>query len=388
MSADSTTTPPVSYPHNTAPAASTTTAGRPRSDYRAVPRTRALRAGPRRWSRPALILGGLGVTLFVVAVLAVAVGEEYISPTAVAGMALQWLPIHPARAWSDVDLTIITQVRLPRILTAIMVGGALAVAGTAFQALFRNPLADPGIVGTSAGASVGAVIALMVPVQIAWLGFSFVSVAAFAGALCTMLLVYGLARVGGRLPGTTLLLAGFAVSATLNAVAAVLETLSDRLREMYVWLLGSLDFNTGQQLLTAAPLLALGVCGLLLLAGDLNVLLLGDEQSQYLGLNVTQRRLLILVLGSLLTSVAVALAGLIAFVGLLVPHITRLLFGANHRLLLPAAMLMGAIFLLLVDMVARLLLAPQELPIGLITALLGGPWFIVLLRRKKGEYAW
>jgi iron complex transport system permease protein len=351
-----------------------------------MPQTRAAHTDPPN-HRAALVLGGLGVTLVVVALLAMAVGEEPIPPTAIVGMALQWLPIHPARTWSDVDLTIVTMVRLPRILTAIMVGGALAVAGTAFQALFRNPLADPGIVGTAAGASMGAIIALLVPVQIAWLGFSFVSLAAFAGAVGTMVVVYALARVGGRLPSTTLLLAGFAVSATLSAAGAILETVSDRLHEMLVWLLGSLAQTTSPQLLVAAPLLTLGVCGLLILARDLNVLVLGDEQAQYLGLNVAQRRLLILVLGSLLTSVAVALAGLIAFVGLLVPHVTRLLFGPNHQLLVPAALLMGAIFLMLVDIVARLLLAPQELPVGLVTALLGGPWFIVLLRRKKEAYA-
>jgi len=352
----------------------------------AAPRVRAGRVGARRWGRSALVLGGLSVALAVVALLAVLVGPEYVSPANVIGMALQWLPAHPARRWSELDLTIITQVRLPRVFTAIMVGGALAAAGTAFQALFRNPLADPGIVGTSAGASMGAVLALALPVQIVWLGYSLVSLAAFAGAFGTMLLVYALARVGGRLPSTTLLLAGFAVSAAFNALSALIETLSDRLREMYVWLLGDLANNSGVPLLLAAPLILIGVVGLLALAGDLNVLLLGDEQAHYLGLRVTQRRLLILVFGSLLTSVAVALGGLIAFVGLLVPHITRLLFGANHRLLLPASLLLGAIFLLVVDMAARMLLQPQELPVGVITALIGAPWFLVLLRRKRGEY--
>jgi iron complex transport system permease protein len=352
----------------------------------AAPRTAAAGTRLRRLGRPALVLGGLGLALLATAILAIGLGEEYVPPREVLGIALQWLPVHPARTWSDVDLTIITLVRLPRILTAMLVGGSLAVAGAAFQALFRNPLADPGIVGTSAGASMGAVLALTLPVQVVWLGFSFVSVAAFACALGTMLLVYGLARVGGRLPSTTLLLAGFAVSATFNAIAALIEALSDRLREMYTWLLGSLANATIDQLAVACPLLALGTGGLILLSRDLNVLLLGDEQAHYLGLHVTQRRLLILALGSLLTGVAVALSGLIAFVGLLVPHIARLLFGANHRLLLPASLLLGAIFLLLVDTVARLVLAPQELPIGLITALIGAPWFLVLLRRKKGEY--
>ena len=340
-----------------------------------------------RWSRPALVLGGLSLVLLVVSALSINLGPEYISPRAVLGMALQGLPMHPARTWSDTDLTIITLIRLPRLLTAIVVGGALAVAGAAFQALFRNPLADPGIVGTSAGASLGAIVALSLPIQVAWLGFSLVSLAAFAGAIGAMLLVYSLARVGNRLPSTTLLLAGFAVSAALNAFAALVEALSDQLRQMYIWLLGSLDQDTTGQLLASAPLLAVGVVGLVALAGDLNVLLLGDEQSHYLGLNVSRRRLLILVLGSLLTSVAVALAGLIAFVGLLVPHLARLLFGTNHRLLLPASFLLGAIFLVVVDAIARMALAPQELPVGLISALIGAPWFLVLLRRKNGEYS-
>jgi iron complex transport system permease protein len=343
-------------------------------------------ARPRAARRPFLILGGLALTLLVVSIVSLNLGPEYIPPGAAAGMALQWLPIHPTRDWSDVDLTIITLVRLPRLFTAILVGAALATAGTAFQALFRNPLADPGIVGTSAGASMGAILALALPVQIAWLGFSLVSVAAFAGALGAMFLVYSLARVGNRLPSTTLLLAGFAVSAAMNAAAALIEALSDQLRQMYIWLLGNLDQNTTQQLVASLPLLAIGIIGLFVLAGDLNVLLLGDEQAHYLGMHVARRRLLILILGSLLTSISVALAGLIAFIGLLVPHIARMLFGANHRLLLPASMLLGAIFLTVADILARMVLAPQELPVGLVTALVGAPWFLVLLRRKKGEY--
>ena len=341
-----------------------------------------------RWrpGRTFAVLGGLSLVLAIVSVMAIGLGEEYISPRSVLGMALQWLPVHPARTWSDVDQTIITLYRLPQVLTAIMVGSALAVAGAAFQALFRNPLADPGIVGTSAGASLGAIIALALPIQVEWFGYSIVSLAAFAGAMGTMMLVYSLAQVGGRLPSTSLLLAGFAVSAGLNAAAALVEMLSDQLRQMYVWLLGNLDFTTGTQLLAATPIFLVGMAGLFLLAGDLNVLLLGDEQSTYLGLNVTQRRVAVLILGSLLTSMAVALGGMIAFVGLLVPHITRLLFGTNHRLLLPASALMGATLMVVVNTVAHLVLEPQVLPVGLITALLGVPWFLVLLRRKKGNY--
>ncbi|HVA92703.1 MAG TPA: iron ABC transporter permease [Chloroflexota bacterium] len=343
-------------------------------------------ARPRPARRPFLILGGLSLLLAVLSLVSLNLGPDYISPTTILGIALQWLPVHPTRTWSDVDVTIVTLVRFPRLLTAILVGAALAVTGAAFQAMFRNPLADPGIIGTSAGASMGAILALALPIQIAWLGFSLVSLAAFGGALGAMFLVYFLARVGNRLPSTTLLLAGFAVSAAMNALAALIESLSDQLRQMYIWLLGNLDQTTTQQLTLSLPLLAIGMLGLFALAGDLNVLLLGDEQAQYLGMHVARRRLLILVLGSLLAGTAVALAGLIAFVGLLVPHIARLLFGANHRLLLPASALLGAIFLLVADTLARMVLAPQELPVGLVTALVGAPWFLVLLRRKKGEY--
>lgn len=348
-------------------------------------RSRATRIG-RRLGHTWLVLGGLALALVLMALLALAVGEEPIAVSSIIGMAMQWLPAHPARTWSDVDLTIVTLYRLPRIATAIAVGGALGLAGAAFQGLFRNPLADPGIVGTSAGASLGAIVALVLPVQTLWLGFSLVSVLAFAGALSGMALVYALARVGGRLPSTSLLLAGFAVSTVLNAIAALVMALNDRLREMYHWLLGTLVDATMAHLMVAAPFLLVGALGLLALAGDLDVLVLGDEQSHYLGLDVAQRRLLILVFGSLLIGVAVALSGLIAFVGLMVPHLARLLFGARHRLLLPASMLLGALFLLAADTVARTALRPQELPVGLITALAGSPWFLILLRRARGTY--
>ncbi|HZS89803.1 MAG TPA: iron ABC transporter permease [Chloroflexota bacterium] len=332
------------------------------------------------------LLSGLGMALLAVTLLAVAVGEQPIPPLAVAAMLLQWLPVHPPHTWSDVEWIIVTQIRLPRVITGVFVGGALAVAGAAFQALFRNPLADPGIVGTSAGAGMGAMIAFVLPVQGTWLGFGLVPLAAFAGAMAATLLVYLLARSGNSVPATTLLLSGFAVSAVLNAGSALVETLSDRLREMYVWLLGSLDNNTGEPLLVAAPLLVVGVGILIVLAGDINVLVLGDEQAQFLGLNVTQRRITILLVGALLTSVAVALGGVIALVGLLVPHIARLLVGPNHRVLLPASFFAGAIFLVIVDTIARMALGGQELPIGLITALVGAPWFLLLLRRSRGAY--
>lgn len=341
---------------------------------------------PWRPGRGILVLGVLTLLLLVVALVAIFIGEEPVPLSTIVGMALQWLPIHPARTWSDLDLTIITQVRLTRVVTALAVGAALGMTGTAFQALFRNPLADPGIVGTSAGASVGAILAFVAPFQLSILGFGLVPIAAFVGALLATLLVYALARVGSRVPSTTLLLAGFAVSAVLNAVAALVETLSDQLRVMYSWLLGSVAVNTGEQLLVACPLIVAGGICLLALSRDLNVLLLGDEQAGYLGLHVTERRLAILALGALLTSIAVALGGVIALVGLLVPHITRLLVGADHRLLLPASALMGGVFLIVVDTVARTVIAPEELPVGLITALVGAPAFIFLLRRKRSAY--
>ena len=321
--------------------------------------------------------------LALAVLVAAAVGDVPTSLRDVAAVVANHLLHTAARVDPQTD-AIIWLVRIPRILTALLVGSALATAGTAFQGLFRNPLADPAIVGTSAGAVAGTVLAFLLPAGALILGFSAVTLCAFVGATIAVWIVMLLGRIGGRVPTGGLLLAGFAVSALLNAGSALAMAFSDRLREMQYWMLGNLSQTTGDQLAVVGPLTLLGLLALQALAWDMNVLLLGEEHAAYLGLRVARQRLLILLAGSLLTALAVSISGLIGFVGLIVPHISRLLFGANHRLLLPVSAIVGGLFLLVADTLARLVLA-QDLPVGIVTALAGAPWFLWLLRHKAGR---
>jgi iron complex transport system permease protein len=298
--------------------------------------------------------------------------------------------LHMPHVWSDTQATIVLQVRLPRALTAVLAGAALSAAGTTFQGIFRNPLADPAVVGVSSGAALGAIVAMLFPLDLAYFGFSLayfgfslVSLAAFAGALLAVVAVYALARAGGRLPVTTLLLAGFAVSAALNAVTTLVMSLTagGRLEGMFVWLLGGLGNSTPDQLAVAAALVCAGVLPLWALGRQLNALALGDEGAMHLGLNPAHIRLLFIACGALIAAVAVSLCGIIGFVGLVVPHMARLLFGPDNRLLLPTATILGGVFLTGVDTIARAA-SPVTLPIGVITALIGAPLFLLLLRRR------
>ncbi len=342
----------------------------------------------RRRGRIVLVLGGLGLALALVMLLSLFVAGPTgvpIPPGAVAALALHWLPLVP-HVWSDAQATIVLQVRLPQTVTAALAGAALSVAGATFQGLFRNPLADPAVIGVSSGAALGAIVAMLYPLDLAYFGFSLVTLAAFAGAMLAVLGVYALARAGGRLPVTTLLLAGFAISAGLNAVTTLIMSLtpSGRLEGMFAWLLGGINNSLPDQLAVAGALIVVGTLPLCLLGRQLNALALGDESAMHLGLNPAQSRLALLACGALVAAVAVALAGIIGFVGLVVPHVTRLLLGPDNRLLLPASTLVGAIFLTAVESLARAV-SPLPLPIGVITALIGAPLFLYLLKRR-GTY--
>lgn len=338
--------------------------------------------------RAVLVLGALIVALALVMLLSLFVAGPTgvpVPPGAVLALALQWLPSVP-HAWTGTQDVIVLQVRLPQTVTAVLAGAALAVAGATFQGIFRNPLADPAVIGVSSGAALGAIVAMLYPLDLAYFGFSLVSLAAFAGAGVAVLAVYALARAGGRLPVTTLLLAGFAVSAGLNAVTTLIMsvTSSGRLEGMFAWLLGGVNNSAPDQLIVAGALILAGTLPLCLLGRHLNALALGDESAMHLGLDPAQSRLLLIACGALVASVSVALAGIIGFVGLVVPHVTRLLFGPDNRLLLPASALTGGIFLTAVDVLARAV-SPVTLPIGVITALIGAPLFLMLLKRR-GTY--
>jgi iron complex transport system permease protein len=341
----------------------------------------------------ALVLAVLGVTLAAALVLATGHGLVSIAPGTVMRIIANHLGL--ARftpSWPPEHETILLTLRLPRVLAAALVGGALATAGTLFQGLLRNPLADPYVVGTSGGAALGGVLGMMLGSTISVLGFSAVPVMAFLGALATTLLVVRLASTGGRLPMVSVLLAGIAVSTLMGYVVSALLLLSERLQfqlpEVYAWLLGRIPEPAWSQLALIGALTLGGVAGSLGLARTLNALSLGEDGAARLGVHVERDKRLILALGALLTAAAVSVSGLIGFVGLIVPHMVRLVCGPDHRRLLPAAALAGAAFLVLADLLARTLVPPAEMPLGVVTAFVGGPFFLWLLRRSRREYEW
>ncbi len=342
-------------------------------------------------TRTAMVLGG--GTLLVVVALVVAVGlgtSELAGPWDAAAILAHRMGLPLPVTWSPGAEQIVWELRLPRAVTALVVGGGLATAGVVFQALLRNPLADPYVIGTAAGASLGAVAGLMVPVLVpalavgagtAWLGIGLAQLLAFGGGLGSVLLVYSVARTGGRVPVVTLLLVGYAVSSVLAAATALLMFFSgNRLGAIFGWLMGSLGGASWSDLALATPLVVLAAVALLLRWRRLNLLLLGDEQAAHLGVDVEREKLALTMLATLATSAAVAVAGTIGFVGLVVPHLLRLALGGDHRLLLPASALGGAALLALADTGARV---AGGIPVGIVTALLGAPFFIVLLRRSR-----
>jgi len=336
------------------------------------------------WRRGAVALPVLGLCLLTAAVAATAIGSVSLPFGEVVKILASRLLGAPVGGPSD---TIIWQIRMPRVVTAVIVGGALGTAGAVFQGLLRNPMADPYIIGTSGGAALGATVALLAPIQLSILGFSFVSIAAFAGALGAVLLVYNIGRVGPRTPVTTLLLTGFALSSILAAIMSFLMFISNNaLRRIVLWTMGGLGGANWTQLQVVIPAILLALAAVYALAPDLNAFLLGDEQAASLGINVERRKLILLGLGSWLTAAAVSVSGLVGFVGLVVPHVVRLVLGPDHRLLLPASTIVGGLFLVIADLLARSVMPPVELPVGIITALVGGPFFIYLLRKARRDY--
>ncbi|HEX6507884.1 MAG TPA: iron ABC transporter permease [Chloroflexota bacterium] len=289
--------------------------------------------------------------------------------------------------WSPQDQAIIWSIRLPRVLAAALVGAALAIAGTLFQAVLRNPLADPYVIGTSAGAQLGVALSLLLPIQFELFGFGTVQATAFAGALLTVLFVYGLARTAGRTPVVTLLLAGFVVSSFLISLTSFVMIASNRVNQVTMWTMGGIDISRFQQLAFTGPCVVLAGCLAITLAPRLDVILLGEEQAAHLGVRVERLKIGTIALAAFLTGLAVALAGVVAFVGLVVPHAVRLLYGPGHRILIPAAGIVGAAFVVVVDLIARTVVAPTEVPLGVMTAVVGAPFFLHLLRRTRRIYA-
>lgn len=331
-----------------------------------------------------LLLTGLVLAITVAASL----GTVAIPAGDIAGITLKHvLGISLGGRWDEAQEAIVWQLRLPRVLGAAVVGAALSASGVLFQGLLRNSMADPYLLGTSGGAALAATIALLLPVSASVLGFTLVPVAAFLGALFAVLLVYQVARIGSRTPITTLLLAGFAASSMMAAAMSFLMLLNQNtLQRVVLWTMGGVSASGWDTLVIVVPLIVTGAVAAYMLANDLNAFLLGEEQAATLGVGVERHKFMILAVAALLTGSAVAISGLVGFVGLVVPHVVRLVLGPDHRLLLPASFLSGAIFLVLADLIARMVMAPSEVPLGVVTALVGAPFFIYLLRRSKREY--
>ncbi len=332
-----------------------------------------------RSRRPALVIAGLTALLVVSMLVAIAVGAVRIPISDVVASLGRFLSGAP-KTFADV---VIVSVRLPRVVLAAFVGACLASAGVLYQALFRNALADPYILGVSSGAGLGAVIAIVATASTLALRSVAVPIASFAGATLTMLLVVRLASWRGRLDTNSLLLAGVAISYILAALTSFIMVYArESMAQVVFWMMGGLSGASWAYVAMIAPMFAVGIVVPLLLTRQLNLMLLGDERAAQLGLEVERFKLVVLAAGSLLVAAAVSVSGLIGFVGLMVPHMVRLVLGPDHRLLLPASLLGGATVLVLADLIARTVLAPVEIPVGIVTAILGGPFFIWLLVRR------
>ncbi|MDP9357161.1 MAG: iron chelate uptake ABC transporter family permease subunit [Chloroflexota bacterium] len=347
-----------------------------------TPSHRALETKSRhRW---ALSILGAVLLLGLVAIVAAASGKAAIPLDLQAQMIAHRLGWAGPTAWPASYETILFEIRLPRIALAALVGGALALAGATYQGIFRNPLADPYLLGIASGAGFGAVLAFVLPLPAALYGIGIVQGLAFLGALVTVAVVYLLARVGRSTPMTTLLLAGVASGALASAATAYLMYVrGDKLLVIYAWLLGGFNVATWQEVRLVAPAVLVSAVAIGLSARTLNVLQLGEEQAAALGVNIERAKLVLVVGATLATAAAVSAGGLIGFVGLIVPHVARLLFGPDHRRLIPLATLCGASFLVAADTAARSLPGPSEIPVGVVTAAVGAPFFLFLLRRQK-----
>ncbi len=327
---------------------------------------------------------GLLVLLIATVAISLATGPSALSPAKAGRILVGAVPglgslAPPASA---TERAIVLDIRLPRLILALLVGASLAVAGTVMQSFFQNPMAAPSILGVSAGAMLGATAAIMLGFDIGFWGLSAVPAAAFVGALAVSAAVYLLSRRGGRTPVTLLLLTGIALGALASAISSFILIRGQQgdLDMVIIWMMGSVANRGWPEVQMILPYVLAGSAIVYLYSRDLNVLLMGDEQAYYLGVPVERVKLILLILASLLAAAAVAVTGAIGFIGLIVPHLMRLLIGPNHRILLPACFLAGGVVLGLSDIVANL---AGEIPIGIVTSLLGAPFFLYLLHRTR-----
>lgn len=340
--------------------------------------------GTGAWRATPLFVAGC-LALALALLLGAGVGTVAIPPGDVMRILISRLPfVELPATWPQTFETILLQIRLPRVALMALAGAALAASGTTYQGLFRNPLADPYLIGVASGAGLGATLAIAAGLPSLAGGVYVVPLAAYLGAVVTVALVVMIARVGRTAPVTTMVLAGVAVgSFAVSLTTALMLRSPDGMQRAFAWMLGGYNLVGWAAVRAVVPYVLVGLGVLQLYGRVLNVLQLEEEQARQLGLHVERLKLTLVAVATLMTAAVVAFSGLIGFVGLVVPHMVRLLSGPDHRRSLPLSALGGAAFLVLADVIARTVLAPQELPVGVVTALAGAPFFVYLLRRSK-----
>jgi len=334
----------------------------------------------------------LFLLLVFIAILSLGIGAVSISMSETVSIIAASVGIELAWQHTAMQETVLTHIRAPRVLLGILVGASLALSGAVMQGLFRNPLADPALIGVSSGAALAAVTVIVLGTaifgELTGLSLMFaLPIAAFIGGVLTSLLVFRFATINGATDVATMLLAGIAITAIAGAGLGILTFLADdaQLRTLTFWTMGSLGGVTWLQLAVATPFLLLPIFFLPLYAPFLNAMLLGESEAGHLGFEIQGLKLILIILVAMTVGAAVSLTGVIGFVGLMVPHLIRIAVGPDHRFLLPASAILGAIILLLADLLARTLVTPAELPIGIITAILGGPFFLWLLNKRRSR---
>lgn len=344
----------------------------------------------KRGSKAFLILL-LAIGVLVTMVIACTIGPERIPLYDSTRLLLNKVPL--INQWIDVSdikashASILYVVRIPRILGALLVGMALAGSGVVFQGVLRNPLAEPYVLGISSGAAFGATLVIVFGASFSFLGLNSVSIGAFIGALATMFVVYNIAKVGMKSSITTLLLSGIAISSLLSSLVSLMIALNrEQVEKIVFWTMGSLSSVKMDQIEVVYLPILLSVLVFLFFARDLNVVLLGEESATSMGIDVQLLRKVLLVSATVATAFSVSISGIIGFVGLIIPHAMRLIVGPNHKYLIPASILTGSIFLIVSDTIARTIVAPSQLPLGVITAIFGAPYFIYLLYRHSNVY--
>lgn len=332
--------------------------------------------------------GGVGFILLLLSiVVSVSMGAAQLPISDVWGILWRQIPAvgHLVSVdWPESSEQIILMVRLPRVILAILVGACLSLAGAGFQGVLRNPLADPYTLGVASGSAVGAAFMILFSIQFVWLGIWTIPIVAFCTGLLSLFIVLRLARIHGKFQLETLILSGVVVQAFLGSMVSFMVSLSDQaVNEIVFWLMGSLGMRGWPFTVVLLPYLAVGIVVLLSYGRTLNLFALGERQAEHLGVHVARTRLIVLIVSTLITAAAVSIAGTIGFVGLVVPHLVRLMVGPDYRLLLPTTAIFGGIYVLWADTLARTLLSPTDIPLGVITAFLGAPFFAYLLRKNK-----